>query len=74
MGQAPGDAVLLCHPESRCAVIALFDADRAEITQPWLQRLLGMWGMQLSRLKVTKIIVTIAMSPCDCMSGDVWCR
>ena len=37
-----------------------------EIIQPWLQRLLGMCGMQLSRLKVEDYCY---VSLC----GDVWC-
>lgn len=52
---APGGAV----QETRKVAtrrVALFAAlGTVEITQPWLQRLLGMWGMQLSRLKVEDI-------------------
>ena len=62
---APGDVVL--HPESRDAPESTFCcAGHVEITQPWLQRLLGMWGMQLSRLKVEDYCY---VSLC----GDVWC-
>ena len=62
--QSPSDAVL--HPVFVAAPSHFLLTGHVEITQPWLQRLLGMCGMQLSRLKVEDYCY---VSLC----GDVWC-